>query len=161
PHFVAWSPASLKRVGTLIAEWNCYGAPMRRHMAALALAVSCAACLWRSYADVLAVHLTVLTQMIDKLAAFAEAGRAPTANDMVEVAYPAQRGRTFLRQFRGNAERDSYRDFATLLDRYEALLKRVDTARTREDEWQAERAHVRQERDTLAALAARIREELH
>ena len=133
---------------------------MRRHLGLL-VCVSLSACLWRSYVEILTVHLTVLTQMADKLGSLAEAGHAPTAADMAEFTYPAQRGRQFLRQFSRYADRQSYRGFTQFLDRYEVLLKRVDAARVSESTWTAERPRVAAERQALAALAAATRGHLN
>ncbi|MBI4518145.1 MAG: hypothetical protein HY699_20270 [Deltaproteobacteria bacterium] len=132
-----------------------YGPRMRRVLSAF-LVVALAGCLWRSYGDILTVHVTVLIQMVDKLSALAEAGRTPAAADMAEFNYPAQRGRTFLRQFERDAGRESYRAFAALLDRYQALLRQVDAARVSEADWRALRPALAQEQRALAEQAAAI-----
>ncbi len=118
------------------------------------------ACLWRSYDSILEVHLTVLLQMTDKLGAVAESGRVPTAADMVEFGYPAQRGRDFLRTFRSAAERPSYRGLAELLDHYEQMLRRVDAARASEAAWRAQLPLLRDDRRILNEIAANIRRDL-
>ena len=117
-------------------------------------------CLWRSYEAVLEVHLTVLMQMTDKLCGLGEAGRTPSAADIVEFTYPAQRGRTFLHQFDRYSERASYQDFQAFLDHYEAMVKRVDAARANAAQWQAEQALQQRDRAELTHLAARIRTDL-
>jgi hypothetical protein len=113
--------------------------------------------LWRSYPEILAVHLDVLTQTAAKLCAVVEADRGPTAEAMGEYIYPAQRGRGFLRQFSNYSERPSYQKLGELLDRYEAMVHRVDAARAAgaalDVGWLAS------ERDTLVAVADTVRNE--
>jgi hypothetical protein len=137
-----------------------YVARVPRRAGLLLVGCLLSGCLWRSYEHVLEVHLTVLLQMTDKLCGLADSGRTPTAADMVEFTYPAQRGRAFLRQFARHADRPSYRDFQGLLEQYEAMLKRVDAARVNEAQWRAEHAAAARERVVLSQLAERIRQDL-
>ena len=131
---------------------------MRRYLT-LALLIFEAGCLWRSYGEILSVHLEVLTQTAAKLCAVVEAGRGPSAQEMAEYVYPLQRGREFLRQFDGYADRPSYRHFAAFLDRYDAMVHTADAARA-EQRLNAELAHLVSERDALQHLAADIRAEI-
>jgi len=116
-------------------------------------------CLWRSYADVLSVHLDVLTQTADKLYAVVESGRGPTAEGMAEYVYPAQRARGFLRQFSNYSDRPSYKKLGELLDRYEAMVNRVDAARAGGAEARLDLAVLTAEREVVAALAEEARRE--
>jgi hypothetical protein len=136
-----------------------YLAAMRPYVALL-LVVSLSACLWHSYDEVLRVHLSVLTQMTDKLDSFAEADHVPTAAEMAEFLYPAQRGRIFLRRFTRYENRASYRAFTQFLDRYEAMLKRVDAARLSDADWRRERPDLAREHKELATMANAIRRQL-
>ncbi|HUI28103.1 MAG TPA: hypothetical protein VL403_18625 [Candidatus Kryptonia bacterium] len=131
----------------------------RRSVGLLATVLLCG-CLWRSYESILDVHLTVLLQMTDKLHGMADSGHTPTAADMVEFSYPAQRGREFLRAFRSSSDRPSYQRFGEFLDRYEAMVKQVDAARVTEADWRSEPARLQQDHDALKRLAADIRREL-
>jgi hypothetical protein len=100
------------------------------------------ACLWRSYGDVMTVHLEVLSAEAAKLADNAQAGERPTSNDMTELAYPLQRARQFAYQYRSYGERESYRLFTAALDRYQALSEAVDAARGDEGRWAEERSRL-------------------
>ena len=124
------------------------------------LFLTCAAgCLWRSYGTIMDVHLDVLTQTAAKLCTIVEAGRGPTAEGMAEYIYPAKRAREFLRQFDGYGERQSYRRFAALLDRYERLVRDVDAARAQgrlNELW----PRLTAEREALQAQALEIRVDL-
>lgn len=145
------------------------GAPARlplrmcaRLLSALLL-VACAGCLWRSYTDVMGVHLDVLSGMADKAAFNAAHGARPTSNDVTELTYPLERARQFAYQYRSYAERESYRRFVTALDRYQALIETVDAARGDEARWAAERfklveLHVAWEDAAQQARAALDRE---
>ncbi len=130
----------------------------RRHLA-LAVLLCVTGCLWRSYGDILSVHLSVLTEMAAKLCAVVQAGKGPTAQGMAEYVYPLQRGREFLRQFDGYRNRQSYREFIRFLDRYEEMIHRLDAARA-EGRLATELPQLLAERDTLQQLAAEIRNQL-
>lgn len=97
------------------------------------------ACLWRGYADVMRVHLEVLSGFAEKLAYNTRAGQRPTSNDVTELTYPLQRARQFAYQYRSDAARESYQRFTVALDRYQALVEAVDAARGDESRWAAER----------------------
>ena len=116
---------------------------MRRRSAFL-LCLLLSACLWRSYDDILAVHVDVLLGMADKIVAKSEAGRRPTPNDLTELLYPLQRARQFAGQFRAQSGRGSYRAFGELLDRYEELVKKIDAARADDARWAALRTELPQ-----------------
>ncbi|HXQ23644.1 MAG TPA: hypothetical protein VN812_18335 [Candidatus Acidoferrales bacterium] len=133
---------------------------MTRRCAVLIGFLCAAGCVWRSYATIMGVHLDVLTQTAAKLCAVVQAGRGPTAEDMAEYDYPLQRAREFLGQFRGYSERQSYRRFAVLLDRYAALVREVDAARAAGRALQPELAHWTVEHDALQQLATEIRGDL-
>ncbi len=100
---------------------------MRRVLVLLLLLVS--ACLWRSYEDILAIHLDVLTQTASKLGDIAASGHAPTAEGMAEYAYPAKRARQFLQQFSKHSGRSSYAGLKAFLDGYEQMVSEVDAGR--------------------------------
>ena len=124
------------------------GAPPARGLAAPAARALCACivlaavghgCLWRSYDEVMRVHLEVLSGLADKAMVNAEAGQRPTSNDVTELTYPLQRARQFAHQYRGYAERESYQLFVAALDRYQALVETIDAARGDAARWAAER----------------------
>jgi len=112
---------------------------MRTRLLAALLLVVCAGCLWRSYAEVMRVHLEVLSGMADKAAFNAESGRRPSSNDITELSYPLERARQFAYQYRSDAQRESYRLFVAALDRYQSLVNAIDAARGDEARWAAER----------------------
>jgi hypothetical protein len=115
---------------------------MRARLLSALLLVACTGCLWRSYSEVMRVHLDVLGGLADKAAFNAEHGARPTSNDVTELTYPLERARQFAYQYRSYAERESYRRFVTALDRYQALVETVDAARGDEARWAAERLKV-------------------
>jgi hypothetical protein len=122
------------------------------------LLLACAAgCLWRSYGAIMDVHLDVLTQTADKLNSVVESGRGPTAEGMAEYVYPAQRAREFMRQFSSYSSRRSYQQFGVLVDRYDALVREVDAARSQGRLGPEVVARVKDESDALRALAAETR----
>jgi hypothetical protein len=139
---------------------RCYGARRMRRRLVLLLFVCAAGCLWRSYGTIMDVHLDVLTQTADKLCSVVASGRGPTAEGMAEYVYPAQRAREFMRQFSSYASRNSYRQFGLLLDRYEALVHEVDTARAERRLGPEEASRLNNELQGLQALAAQIRDDL-
>jgi hypothetical protein len=125
------------------------------------MALVCAAgCLWRSYGTIMAVHVDVLTQTATKLESMARAGRRPVAEDMAEYTYPAKRAREFLRQFDGYRTRPSYQHFSTLVDRYEAMVREADAARTMGGDWSAVVSQLTAENAALQQLGAEVRSAL-
>src|SRR5262245_41670651 len=109
-----------------------------RRVAPLILLLVTPACLWRSYGDVMRVHLEVLESLADKAAGNVAAGQRPTSNDITELTYPLQRARQFAYQYRSDSERESYRRFIAALDRYQAMVDAIDAARGDEARWQVE-----------------------
>jgi len=102
------------------------------------LALSLApACLWRSYADIMRVHLDVLSELAEKATDNAESGQRPTSSDVTELTYPLQRARQFAYQYRSDGERESYRLFTAALDRYQAWADAIDAARGDTARWAA------------------------
>lgn len=134
----------------------------RRALVLLAVA-SVGGCLWRSYADVMRVHLDVLSSMADKVAGQAADGYRPTSSDVTELTYPLQRARQFAHQYRQYAERESYIRFITALDRYQALVEAIDAARGDEQRWAVEREVIPQRiaswRDAAHAVRAALARE--
>ncbi len=133
---------------------------MVRRLVVVTLCVWAAACLWRSYATILSVHLDVLAQTAAKLCSVVEAKRGPTAEGMAEYTYPAQRGREFLHQFSNYSGRRSYQQFAVYLDRYEAMVRDVDATRAQGGNWPAFLPRLTAQRDALVQLAGQIRADL-
>ena len=127
---------------------------------ALLLFACAASCVWRSYGTIMQVHLDVLTQTADKLCSVVESGRGPTAEGMAEYVYPAHRAREFMRQFSGYRDRQSYQQFGSLVNRYEALVHTVDAARAQGQLGPEVVSHLRSKREALDALAAEIRVQL-
>jgi hypothetical protein len=125
------------------------------------LIVCAAGCLWRSYGTIMDVHLDVLTQTADKLRSVVEGGRGPTAEGMAEYIYPAQRAREFMRQFSSYSSRRSYQQFGVLVDRYDAMVREVDAARSQGRLGSEEAARVQSAGDALHVLAVEIRAALH
>ena len=114
-------------------------------------------CLWRSYEDIMEVHLQVLSSMAAKVVATAEGGRRPTSNDVTELMYPVQRARQFTHQYRGRAERESYRRFAAFLDRYQQFAEAIDAARGDAQRWTTVAARLPDERRALVEAADEVR----
>jgi len=100
------------------------------------------ACLWRSYAGVMQVHLDVLADMAEKALYNAESGRRPSSNEVTELTYPLQRARQFAHSFRSYAARESYRRFVAALDQYQAFTDAIDAARGDDARWAAERGQL-------------------
>lgn len=124
-----------------------------------ALALLCA-CLGRGYGDVARVHTDVVASMAVKVCDTLDAGRTPAARDIAEFQYPAARARQFLRQFRGEAGRPSYRQLVRLLDAYEALVRDMDRARTGAISWDRLRREGPSRCRHVAELAERTRSQL-
>ncbi len=131
-----------------------------RLVLSLLLVVVTPACLWRSYADVMRVHLDVLSGMAEKAAYNAQSGHRPTSNDVTELTYPLQRARQFAYQYRGYADRESYRRFAAALDRYQALTDAIDAARGDDARWAAERTRLGAPFEAWRAAADEVRRAL-
>jgi len=129
---------------------------MPRRSTLLALCML-AGCLWRGYAAIMTVHLDVLTQTAAKLCSVVESKRGLTAEGMAEYVYPAQRAREFLHQFDGQAGRQSYKQFTTLVDHYEAMVHAVDAARAANRDWVQMLPSLTAERQSLDQLAAEVR----
>jgi hypothetical protein len=94
-------------------------------------------CLWRSYEQIMTVHLEVLSSMTTKLLETARAGGRPSPNDLAELVYPLRRARQFAYQYESYAERPSHGAFVASLDAYEKLIDEVDAARADEQRWNA------------------------
>ena len=131
---------------------------MTRSRVSLLILLCLAGCLWRSYANILSVHVDVLTQTAAKLVAVVQANRMPAAEDMAEYTYPSKRAREFLHQFRGDSQRRSYQQLGELLDRYDAMVHEVDAARAQGQVPGA--ARLTAQREALQALAEAIRAQL-
>jgi hypothetical protein len=115
---------------------------MRLRLLLLGVVLLGQACVWRGYERVMAIHLEVLSGMLDKVASFVDAGRRPTPNDMTEMLYPLERADLFLLQHRDRQGEESYRRFAAFLERYRELAAAVDAARTDEARWVELRAGI-------------------
>jgi hypothetical protein len=114
-------------------------------------------CLWRGYADVMRIHLDVLSGLAEKAAFNAGSGRRPSSNDVTELTYPLQRARQFVYQYRSYADRESYRLFASALDRYQAFADAIDAARGDEARWAAERPSIEARYQAWQAAADQVR----
>jgi len=130
---------------------------MRAPLLLLVLLLLAPACLWRSYADVMRVHLDVLSGMVEKASYNAESGQRPTSNDVTELTYPLQRARQFAYQYRTYAERESYTLFVAALDRYQALSEAIDAARGDAARWSEERSRLAAQCAAWRAAAERVR----
>jgi hypothetical protein len=133
------APSSLRALGGIDRPRYC-PASMRARIVLVLLLLSVSSCLWRSYGEVMRVHLDVLSSLADKAAANVQDGRRPASNDVTELSYPLQRGRQFVYQYRSYDDRASYRLFVAALDRYQAFVEAIDGARGDEARWTAERA---------------------
>lgn len=127
-----------------------------RHCALLILLVL-PACLWRSYGAIMTVHLDVLTSMVAKTVDNAASGHRPTSNDVTELTYPLQRGQQFVQQFESYRERESYRQFLVLLERYEAFVQSIDAARADPARWEALQASLPASAAALQETATQVR----
>lgn len=130
---------------------------MRARLVLSLLLLLAPACLWRSYAGVMRVHLDVLSAMADKAAYNAQTGQRPTSNDVTELTYPLQRARQFAYQYRNYADRESYRAFGAALDRYQALVDAIDAARGDAGRWEAERTLLASQNAAWRAAAEEVR----
>lgn len=117
-------------------------------------------CLWSSYEDVMRVHIEVLSAMVQKAEARAEAGRRPTPNDITELLYPLERGRQFARQYEKQAGRQSYRSFEFILDQYEQLAREIDVARVSTEDWERLRPRLAEESAVWSAAATKVLREV-
>jgi len=97
-------------------------------------------CPWRSYEQILDVHLDVLSSMATKLVDTIESGGRPAPTDVTELQYPLRKARQFADQYRDYADRPSYKELEASLDAYEELVQEVDTARVDERRWDGLRA---------------------
>lgn len=115
------------------------------------------ACLWHGYAEVMRIHLDVLSGLADKAAFNASSGRRPASNDVTELTYPLQRARQFAYQYRSYADRESYRLFVAALDRYQAFTEAIDAARGDATRWAAERPNIEARYGAWRDAAAEVR----
>jgi len=115
------------------------------------------ACPWRGYADVMRIHLEVLSGVAAKAAYNAAAGRRPASNEVTELLYPLQRARQFAHQYRAYEARASYARFVAALDRYEAFGGAIDAARGDAARWAAERSTVAARYDAWREAADQAR----
>ena len=118
------------------------------------------ACVWKSYGQIMRVHVDVLAGIAEKIVAKSEAGGRPTPNDLTELIYPLERGRQFAKQYDSRAERESYRKFTTLLDDYQQFVGGIDAARGDEARWQAARADLPSKLEHLRTDAGAVRDAL-
>ena len=129
-------------------------------LAPLVLLALVPACLWRSYGDVMRVHLEVLESLADKAAGNVAVGQRPTNNDVTELTYPLQRARQFAYQYRDDAARASYRRFLEALDLYQAMVDAIDAARGDDARWATEREALPGQAAAWRAAAAQTRDAL-
>jgi hypothetical protein len=129
----------------------------KRPLLLLGCLLAVSACLWRSYEEIMRVHLEVLSGMARKAEARAETDRRPAPNDVTELLYPLERARQFLRQNQKRAGRPSYRAFEELLARYADFVAEVDSARVDEERWREFRARVAGDVRALEDRAAAVR----
>lgn len=131
----------------------------RRHLllGLLAIVVAVELLVRDGYEKVLDVHVDVLQGLAGKIGALASAGGRPTPNDLTEMIYPLERARGFLRDYRDEAARESYRSFAALVDEYAALVSAVDAARGVPEQWEALREDVARRARLVEESAARVR----
>jgi hypothetical protein len=117
-------------------------------------------CPWRSYEQILTVHLDVLSSMTTKLVETTEVGGRPGPSDLAELLYPLRRARQFAYQYRSYSERPSHRAFVASLDFYEKLLGEVDAARADDRRWQAFRGKLTGRAEAFLDQVRRTREAL-
>lgn len=115
------------------------------------------ACPWRSYEEILEIHLEVLTQTADKLRDVSAARQWPGSQGIAEYVYPAKRARQFLHQFAKHRERPSYKGLSAFLDQYEDMIHRVDSVRPGAE---IDGAELQRDVAALHAVATTIRAEL-
>lgn len=119
------------------------------------LAIAASGCSWRSYPEVLNVHLDVLTQTAAKLIAVAESPRGLQTEGMGEYTYPSRRARAFLADYQGYRERRSHQQLSSFLDRYDGLVEHIDAARVNRSPLDS--ASLTAELNELLHVAASIR----
>lgn len=86
-------------------------------------------CLWRSYPEALATHLDALTKAAAKLVVVCQSERGLPVDGVEEFAKPSLQARAFLRQYDSHKDERSYQQLGVFLDRYDALLDRVEASR--------------------------------
>jgi hypothetical protein len=119
-----------------------------------------AACLWRSYEEIVTVHLEVIASMMAKTVDGAGPGRRPSSSEVAELLYPLRRARQFAHQYETERERPSYRAFVAMLDLYERFVESIDVARTEEGRWAALEPRLAERRREIDAGIGRVREAL-
>jgi hypothetical protein len=130
-----------------------------RVVPALAI-VLLAACLWRSYEEIMTVHLEVIGSMMAKAVDGAAPARRPSSNEVAELRYPMRRARQFAGQYEAQRQRPSYQAFVALLDLYEGFVDSIDAARTEEQRWAALAPELAERRRAIDAGIARVRDAL-
>lgn len=111
---------------------------------------------WSGYATRAGIHAELLSSMATKLVSLVDAGRPPAVEGMGEYVYPAKRAAEFLQRYDGYAEYGSYQTLKQMLDRYEALVRRVDAGRAAGIDWGNEIEALRAEDQELHRLAAEM-----
>lgn len=132
----------------------------RAALMGVALVVCGSACLWRSYEEILSVHVQVLSSMAEKAVDGADPNRRPSASDVAELLYPLRRARQFAEQYEAQRDRASYQAFVALLDLYEHFVQGIDVARTEDDRWAALEPHLAEQRQGLEAAIGHVRDAL-
>ncbi len=100
----------------------------------MALAAFAASCYSSSYPKEMAANVDLISGLSDKLADFCTAGftigdRQISSEEMGEFYYALKKARAYAQMTRSHADRASYRDFTTMLDRYAAFVRSADEYR--------------------------------
>jgi hypothetical protein len=126
-------------------------------LSAVALSLLACACLWRSYEEIMTVHLEVMASMMAKAVDGAAPLRRPSASEVSELRYPLRRARQFTGQYEAERERRSYQAFVSVLDLYERFVDSIDVARTEERRWAALEPELAERRREIDARIAAVR----
>jgi hypothetical protein len=118
------------------------------------------ACLWRSYEEIMTVHLEVLSSMMAKTIDGSVPMHRPSASDVAELQYPLRRARQFTGQYDKQHERPSYQAFVALLDEYERFVEAIEQARTDEQRWAALEPQLAGRRRAIDTDIERVRDAL-
>ena len=118
------------------------------------------ACLWRSYKEIMTVHLEVLGSMMAKTVDGSSPIQRPSASDVAELQYPLRRARQFTGQYDDQRQRPSYRAFVALLDDYERFVESIDLARAEERRWAALEPELAERRREIDTEIERVRDAL-
>ena len=134
-------------------------------LALIALAAFAASCYSSSYSKEMAANVDLIAGLSDKLADYCRAGftigdRQISSEEMGEFYYALKKARAFAHMTRSSADRASYRDFATMLDRYAAFVHSADEYRLSARADSAKLGGLLAQRNAVEQAASQVRADL-